>query len=285
MTLRLKIYAVTSAAALISFLAIWGLIHHEGQNARLSSAEASAKLMIAQADVTERYTHEQVTPLLDRVANAKVVFIPQSAGFSTIESEAQLLSNALPGYRLRRVVLDSTGVSDGPDEWERDAIMRLRADKNATAYSEVRTPDTLSYVVPLKMSEGICATCYTSKDAAPVAIRDAFGTAPGFDRQPGEIIGATIATVPLPPVPASEAIYVVIAAVVIVAFAVILCVVLELMVLRPLEKITAIAERVSLGTDGVEEFDTQGSKELGELARSFNRLRRSMEGAMALVES
>jgi len=285
MTLRLKIYAVTGAAALISFLAIWGLIHHEGRIARLSSAEASARLMVAQAEVTDRYTRERVTPLLDRVADAKIVFMPQSAGFSTIESEAQLLSNALPGYRLRRVVLDATGVSDGPDEWERDAIMRLRGDKKGAAYSEVRAPGSLSYVVPLKMSEGVCATCYTSKDAAPVAIRDAFGTARGFDRQPGEIVGATIATVPLPPAPASEAVFVAIVAGVIGALATIVCVVLEFMVLRPLAKITAIAERVSLGTHGVEEFDTHGSEELGALAQSFNRLRRSMEVAIALVES
>ncbi|GBQ67041.1 HAMP domain-containing protein [Ameyamaea chiangmaiensis NBRC 103196] len=285
MTLRGKIYAATGAATLIAFLAMWGLIHHEGRAARVSAAEASARLMVAQADVTDRYTREQVAPLLDRVAGAKVVFIPQSTGFFTIESEARLLGDALPGYGLRRVVLDSTGVTDGPDSWERDAIMRLRGEKKGEPYSEIRAPGRLSYVMPLTMSDGVCATCYTSKASAPIAIRDAFGTAHGFDRKAGEIVGATIATVPVPPAPASETTCVLLAALVIAALAAVFCAVVEVALLRPLSRIAAVAEHVSLGVEGVEEFDTREPGELGALALSFNRLRRSMESAIALVES
>ncbi|CAI9121502.1 c-type heme family protein [Brytella acorum] len=285
MTLRLKIYAATGVAALTAFLSLWGLIAHESHVARLSSAEASAKLMVAQAEATDRYTREQVSPLLDRVESANVVFIPQSAGFFAIESEAHLLGQALPGYRLRRVVLDSTGATDGPDPWERDAIMRLRGDHDGAPYSEVREGGKLSYVAPLKMRDGVCATCYTSREAAPLAIKDAFGTAHGFDRHPGEIIGATIATVPLPPASPFFSTCILLAALVIVALAAFFCLVVEFLVLRPLARIATVAERVSLGARGVDEFDTRGPGELGTLALSFNRLRRSMESAIALVES
>ena len=54
--------------------------------------------------------------------------------------------------------------------------------------------------------------------------------------------------------------------------------------LRPIGRVAAIAERVSLGQPGVDEFAASGG-EIGILTRSFNRLRRSMESALALIES
>ncbi|MCQ9154986.1 c-type heme family protein [Acidomonas methanolica] len=285
MTLRFKIYTVVAAVAIVAYLILWTLLAHAERTERVASAEFIAREMVANADVTDSYIRKEVSPLLTHIGGGNLVFIPQSAGFYAVETEGRLIGQSLPGYRLRRVVLDSTGPADTPDAWERDAIMRLRGAGGGASFSEVRPGVGVSYVAPVRMREGACATCYPSLDSAPMGVRDAFGAAHGFGRHPGEIVGATIATVPLPPPTPFFASLRFLAALVVLALALILCLLVELFVLRPLSRIAVVAERISMGAEGVEEFDTRRPGELGALAMSFNRLRRSMESAMALVDS
>ncbi|AQS86744.1 HAMP domain-containing protein [Neoasaia chiangmaiensis NBRC 101099] len=283
MTLRLKIYATLGVIALVGYLALLASITHGDRTARVASAERSARLMIVQADAADQYTRHEIAPLLDSAMHSRLVFIPQSAGFYAVETQGRQIERALEGYRLRRVVLDSTGPADTPDGWERDAIMRLRGTPDGAPFAELRPDGALAYVVPLTMQDGICATCYPSRDQAPLSVRDAFGSAKGFDRHPGEIVGATIATVPVAPFNLFGNASLLLAALVLLICWASACLLIEFMVLRPLSQIATVAERVSLGAPDVEEFDTRSGGEIGALTLSFNRLRRSMETAMALV--
>lgn len=281
---RFKIYAGVGAITSIGCLVLCiGMIHAD-HTQRVSAALRSARLMIAEAEAAARYTHDEVGPLLNDTGAGRMVFIPQSTGFYAVEKEGQLIGRSLPGYRLRRVVLDPTGPSDTPDPWEHDAIERLRGAKNTTGLTELHTNGTLSYIAPLTMHEGACATCYSSRQAAPVTVRDTFGHANGFNRHPGEIIGATIATVPVPGATRffqSFLSLICVLAVIVVAG---LCGALEYFIMRPLDRMTTIAESLSMGEENVAQFDTARPDEIGALARSFNRLRRSMESAIALVQ-
>ncbi|QDH16314.1 c-type heme family protein [Swingsia samuiensis] len=282
MTLRLKIYSALGAVSVGAYLVLLSSMSHSDHAASIASAKRVAELMVAQADVADQYTRQEITPLLDSAMQNRMVFIPQSAGFYAVETQGRQIGKALPGYGLRRVVLDATGPDDTPNPWERDMITRLRAPGGRQPFTEIRPGNVLAYVVPLKMTEGVCATCYSSREQAPEAIRDTFGGAQGFNRQNGEVVGATIASVPLTPVAVSGRI---LPAIILLICWAVACALIEFLLLRPLQRMTAIAERVSMGEKGVEEFKTQSKDEVGALAQSFNRLRRSMESAIELVKS
>jgi protein-histidine pros-kinase len=57
------------------------------------------------------------------------------------------------------------------------------------------------------------------------------------------------------------------------------------MVIRPVTRLSALADRVSLGELEAPEFDARGKDEIGVLAASFSRLRRSMEQAMKMLDA
>ncbi|WP_086643083.1 DUF3365 domain-containing protein [Acetobacter sp. DsW_063] len=285
MTLRLKVNIAFAAVAAAGLVLLWFVLGYSLSGDRITEATREARILTAQADAIAQYTDKEVAPLLSGADRGGALFLPPAASFYAVEANAKLLEKLAPGVRLRRVVLDPTNADDTPDEWERDAISELRGPRDGQQFTEVTPDGSIALVTPLKMRPGACATCYSSLDAAPAGVRDAFGGAKGFNRQPGEIVGATIATVSLPPT--SSAFYWTFGAVacIILALWVAANVVLELLVLRPIARVSAIAESVSLGRAGVVEFDVPKTGELSILTASFNRLRRSMESAMALLES
>jgi HAMP domain-containing protein len=61
--------------------------------------------------------------------------------------------------------------------------------------------------------------------------------------------------------------------------------VLYLLLVRPVRHIAAIADQVSLGDASAPEFPRGGATEMASLALSFNRMRKSLEKALRLIES
>jgi protein-histidine pros-kinase len=58
---------------------------------------------------------------------------------------------------------------------------------------------------------------------------------------------------------------------------------LVLFVIRPLRRMTAVADAVSMGADNAAEFESRGAGEIVALGAAFNRMRRSLEKAMQML--
>jgi len=59
--------------------------------------------------------------------------------------------------------------------------------------------------------------------------------------------------------------------------------ILYLLIVRPVRRIAAIADELSLGNLAAAEFPTGGSPELRALTSSFNRMRTSLSKALRLL--
>ena len=70
---------------------------------------------------------------------------------------------------------------------------------------------------------------------------------------------------------------------------VVLFVVLNLMlsylIVRPITEMSEAANEISTGNMGIPEFADTGKDEMALLAKSFNRMRRSLQKAISLIES
>jgi len=60
--------------------------------------------------------------------------------------------------------------------------------------------------------------------------------------------------------------------------------ILYVLVVRPVRKIARVADQLSLGDTSAEQFPQQGAAEIASLSRSFNRMRKSLEKALHLLE-
>jgi HAMP domain-containing protein len=64
----------------------------------------------------------------------------------------------------------------------------------------------------------------------------------------------------------------------------VLNVMLSVMIIRPISRMSASADKVSQGDFDVPEFPKTGKDEISVLGTSFNRMRRSLQKALKLIE-
>jgi protein-histidine pros-kinase len=115
-----------------------------------------------------------------------------------------------------------------------------------------------------------------------------YGPNNGFGWKLNEVIGAQVVSVPmsLPIQNANRAFYTFIASLagVFAVLFVILNLMLSALIVRPITRMSDAAERISTGDTDIPELEESGRDEVADLARSFNRMRRSLEKAISLID-
>lgn len=276
--------AAIGATAAIS----WKLVQ---RNAR-DEVYGNAKLLIDSASAVREYTLKRIYPLL--VTQAAYEFRPEMvSAFSAIEV-LKVLRTANAEYQqfmYREPALNPTNLADRAVEWEADIIGQFRNGAAAPPLSGERdTPNgrMLFVAKPLRASAG-CLLCHDTADKAPTTMVAIYGPTNGFGWKLDEIVAAQIVQVPVT-VAAARAentfrVFMISLVAVLVGTAVILNLLLWWMFIRPVTRMAAVADKVSLGAMDSPDF-THGSRdEIGSLARSLSRLRNSLMQALKMLDT
>jgi len=249
-----------------------------------------ARLTMETALSVRSYTQTQIAPLLE--TQMKYTFLPQSiAAFSAAEVLGQL-GKVYPEYAYKEATLNPTSPRNRAVDWEADIVGRFRQQPNQKELvGERDTPLGRSLYIarPLKITNPACLTCHSTVEAAPRTLVEKYGSANGFGWQLNEVVGAQVMSVPMSlPLARAEETFRLFMGSLIGIFAAIF-IVLNLMlwafVIRPVTRLSKLADRVSLGEAGAPEFKAGGRDEIGMLAASFTRMRRSLEQAMKMLDS
>ncbi len=141
---------------------------------------------------------------------------------------------------------------------------------------------------PVRIGNGACLAGHSTPEAAPPSMLKVYGAANGFGWKLHEVIGAQVVSVPMefPVGKANEAFATFMGSLVAVFLAAMLALnlILGRLILRPISSMSLAADRVSTGDFKVPEFGEKGRDEMSILGASFNRLRRSLERAMQMLE-
>jgi protein-histidine pros-kinase len=123
---------------------------------------------------------------------------------------------------------------------------------------------------------------------APPAMVKIYGPNNGFGWKLNEVIGAQIVSVPMDvPIRNANRAFVTFMASLTVVFAVlfvILNVMLTLLIVQPITQLSEAADQISKGKLEAAEFSSKGRDEVSQLGQAFNRMRRSLEKAISLIE-
>ena len=115
-----------------------------------------------------------------------------------------------------------------------------------------------------------------------------YGGGNGFGWQADEIVGAQVVSVPYASATANaDRVFRALMISMVAALAAALVVmnaVLYWLVVRPVRQIARVADRLSLGDMSAEDFPQRGAEEIASVTRSFNRMRKSLEKALRLLE-
>ena len=251
-------------------------------------ALSEAGLMIESALAMRAYTADEIEPLLRQQMGHE--FLPQSVPFYAATQNFLKLRADHPEYTYKEAALNPTNLRDRATDWESDLIEQFRNDAGARELiGERDTPNGRAlYVARPIRAEKECLVCHSSPAVAPGTLLARYGSNNGFGWQPHEVIGAQVVSVPLAAALGSaRRVFRDVMSWIIAILAIALGLVnaiLYLLIVRPVRRIAAIADELSLGNTGVGDFPAGGSPELQGLTSSFNRMRTSLAKAMRLLE-
>jgi len=258
------------------------------QNAREEVLQ-NARLVMEAGLATRAYTSGQIGPLLQ--TQMKYTFLPQSVPSYSATEVLAGLRKKFPEYSYKEAALNPTNPRDRAVEWETDIINQFRSNpERGEIMGERDTPTgrTLYIARPFQIKDPGCLPCHSTVDAAPKTMVERYGPANGFGWQLNEVIGAQVVSVPTDvPIQRAQAAYrtfMVSLTAVFLFIGIALNIMLLIMVIRPVTRLSKLADQVSMGQMDVPDFRSGGRDEIGTLTESFNRMKKSLVQAMKMLE-
>jgi HAMP domain-containing protein len=249
----------------------------------------NARVMMESAMSVRDYTDAQIKPLLE--TQLKYTFLPQSVPAYAATEQFNDLHKKYPDYSYKEATLNPTNPRDRATDWEADLVNRFRSDPAIPEISGERdtpTGPTLYLARPIQIKDPGCIVCHSTVAAAPKTMVDLYGPANGFGWKVDDIIGAQIVSVPaaLPIQRANHTfrVFLLLFTVVFAAAFVLLNVMLQTMVIKPVNQLSRLADEVSLGHRESAEFTSRSKDEIGVLAGALSRMNKSLVQAIKMLE-
>jgi len=220
----------------------------------------------------------------------KEEFRPQSVPSYAATQNFLKLHAQHPDYSYKEATLNPTNLRDRASDWEADIVQKFRNDPGAREVTGQRdTPigPTLYLARPIRALDR-CLPCHSLPANAPATLVARYGSNNGFGWQSGEVVAAQIVSVPV--AAASARASLVLRTLIISLIAMFLAIMLiinaalYMLVVRPVKQMAEVADQLSLGNTAVAEFSTRGGHEVAMLGVSLNRMHKSLEKALKMLE-
>jgi protein-histidine pros-kinase len=202
-----------------------------------------------------------------------------------------LLRKKYPDYAYKEAALNPTNPRNRAVEWENDVLSLFRGDPSQTEVSGMRDTPTgrsLYLARPMQVKDPACLSCHTTADMAPASMVRIYGTANGYGWKLNEVVAAQIVSVPMNlPIRNANRAFVTFMSSLAVVFAVLfvlLNMMLTALIVQPITYLSMAADQISRGKLDIEELPAKGKDEVSQLGQAFNRMRRSLEKAIALID-
>jgi HAMP domain-containing protein len=259
------------------------------QNAQQEVFE-NARIMMEAALAVRAYTNNEIKPLLD--TQLKYSFLPQSVPAYSANRYFSQLHKTFPDYTYREATLNPTNPSNRATSWESDVVNIFRQSPGKTEVVGQRdTPSgRLLYMArPIAINNAQCLQCHSTPETAPRTMIDRYGPDNGFGWQLNDVVGAQIVSAPMRlPTARANRVYKAFMFSLAVVFVMIFLAVnamLTLFIIRPVTRLSKIADEVSLGNMDAPEFAVSGRDEIATLSDSLGRMRKSMVKAIKMIDN
>lgn len=237
-----------------------------------------AELMMQSAKATRDYTSEELKPLLAKIPGHENEFIPQTVPAYGATDSFNRLRKQYPAYTYKEAALNPTNPRNRAEDYEADIINDFRnhpEQKEIIGERNTPTGRALYLAHPIQVKPG-CLDCHDVPARAPAALLNSYGPTNGFGWKAGEINAAQIVSVPMSvPMKIADSAYKSLVVYLVLTFLLGLVAIdtaLYFVVIRPVAKLSTMADRVSRGDLDVPEIPVKGNDEITQLSASFNRM-------------
>lgn len=213
------------------------------------------------------------------------VFPPVVSSTVMAKTVASKFYRLQPDYYIKIASDNPLNLENLPVPLEENLLDRFRhtgEDGPLVVKGMVNGKNYLVSAAPAK-SKDSCLICHGSPDAAPPEIVERYGRINGYYWTAGQVVGTTLVGVPIASVHENlirdSAVVVGVLTVLFAGILLTVNLILRTTILKPLREITNAAHDVSRGALG-NRLDIRRDDEIGDLAQSFELMRRSLELAM-----
>jgi HAMP domain-containing protein len=290
MGLRTKFNIAIVTVFLLGFVITAFLLNRNFEASARAEAIENARIMMSAANAIRSYTATRIVPLTGFERDGK--FLAESVPAFAAQTNFHAVSQQFPSFRYKEAALNPTNLDDRATDWEADIIHAFRQSPADTEIiSERETPfgPSVNLSHPIAIKDAACLICHSVPEAAPASMTKQYGTANGFGWHQDEVIGAQIVSLPLS-VPLAKAhqtlvVFLSVLTAIFISMLVILNILLNHLVIRPVVAMSRIATDVSLGNSSAPMFEATGHDEISALSEAFNRMRRSLQSALSMLEN
>ncbi len=289
MGLRQKFNLMVGGVFLVGIAISGGLMYWITQRNAQEEVLQEARILYEAALAIRGYTANEIAPLLLPMIEEQ--FLPHTIASFAAQYNFRTMQQRFPDYSYKEAALNPTNLNDMAKGWEAEVIETFMENRDITEKVIVRTTDqgeVLTLAHPIVIENQVCLRCHGAPDDAPRSMLALYGTENGFGWKLGDVIGAQLVSVPtdVPKRRAWEHFGLSMAMVtgVFVVILVALNIGLNRIVIRPLKRMSTVADEVSLGNLDAPEFTHESKDEVGSLSESFNRMRRSLASALKMID-
>lgn len=271
-----------------SILIAYAAYHFLMRNAR-SQVVQQAELMIESARSTRQYTSNELAPLLETVPARETRFLPETIPFYAATVTFDYLRKQYPAYSYKEAALNPTNLRDRAVDWESDLIGYFRNHSSESELVGERDTPTgrMLYVARPIVASQACMECHSLAADAPPTIVKTYGSVNGFGWKSNETVAAQIVSIPMAvPIQTARAAFRTLVIYLIAGFVVLIAAIdaaMLFIVIRPVRKLSYMADRISTGDMSLPELAVQGRDEIAGLTASFNRMFVSLQKAFRLL--
>ncbi|HEX5229477.1 MAG TPA: DUF3365 domain-containing protein [Bryobacteraceae bacterium] len=258
------------------------------RNAR-SEVVQQAELMAESARSTRQYTSNDLAPLLETLPQHQTKFLPETIPFYAATVTFDYLRKKYPDYSYKEAALNPSNLRDRAVDWEADLINYFRnhqGEKQLVGERETPTGRVLYIARPI-VADQACMECHSLPAEAPPTIVQTYGSVNGFGWKPNETVAAQIVSVPMAvPIQIANGAFRTLIIYLIVGFVLSVAAIdaaMILLVIRPVGKLSEMADRISSGDMSLPELPVHGGDEISGLTASFNRMFVSLQKAFRLL--
>ncbi len=289
MKIQGKIRLVMSAALLVGLLIAGIGTYFIATRDAVEQSLQNARILMEKASAIETYTSDSVAPFLQQ--KMKLEFLPSAIPPLAAQANLRVKDRKFAEYTYREPTLNPTNPGDKAKDWEADIISEFRDHREKSELvvtRETAAGPFLTLARPLKVSSEDCLLCHSTAEKAPPTMTALYGIQNGFGWKLGEIVGAQVVSMPRAtslgrPRSTFFLIFGLLAGTLIIVIGVVYLL-LGFIVIRPVKDISQKASEISLGRLTAAELADRRRDEIGSLAASFNRMRRSLQEFMRMLQ-
>jgi protein-histidine pros-kinase len=288
MGLQLKFNLILAVCYLLGLGLSLYFFYQLSRREAMEQLQSQIDVLRAEALSVRKYTSDEIRPLLTE--QNTVQFLPQTIPSFSAHTVFRNFREYYPQFSYKEAVLNPTNPSDLPDDWERGVIDDLQKSQPERDM-RIRTTDGTDYYTaayPLVIKDAGCLACHSTPEKAPPSMVALYGSKNGFGWKQNDMIGAQIISVPMSIAESKLwrdlTWFVGTSSSVFLGLLILIDLLLYWLVLGPVKRMAEVAEKVSMGDSDVPEYEHPRGDEIGTLSQSFNRMRRSLDSALKMLE-